>query len=123
MIAYLYAGVAVIIAALSGALWLQSERLDACQARALGFESAYNQLAGAVKVQSAAVADLERKGAAASKQAQAALEAARTTNEARAGEIAALRARIDAPTPAPTKADPVAGTCTHALRLVREDLK
>jgi hypothetical protein len=108
----------VVLCALGGltiwALLERSGRLD-CAAHLAEFKAAYAQLAGAAQRQSAAVADLDAKGAAARAAGRQAAIAAAAEAKVRQGEIEALRAAASA-------AAPAGAGCREALERIRGQL-
>jgi hypothetical protein len=112
---YAILGALALAGALSSwALVERSGRLD-CAAHLAEFKAAYAQLAGAAQRQSAAVADLDAKGAAARAAGRQAAIAAAAEAKVRQGEIEALRAAVSAPAPA-------GAGCREALERIREQL-
>lgn len=93
-------GIAVIMAGLTlWALWERSGRLT-CEVARVEVTAAYTHLAAQVAEQNVKVKQLAQAGAQAREAGRQALIAAEATAQALSGEIAALRARIAAPTPA-----------------------
>jgi len=109
-------GVAAVIAGLT--IWVYSERAGrlACEVERVQIRDAYNVLAEKVQQQNAAVSDLQRKAAQAREAGRQAQIAAVALSESRAAEVAALQARIAAPTP-------VGQDCRDVWQAIRKSLQ
>lgn len=91
MIAYGFIGCAILIAALSGGLWLQTERLDIAHGQIENCEKEKESLAKSVIQQNRAVKKWQDTAEKRRKQAADALANAKTDSEDRDAEIARLR--------------------------------
>jgi len=92
MIAYGFIGCGLLIALLSGGLWMQTERLDVAHGQIENCEKEKEILAKAVIVQNRAVKGWQDTAEKRRKQAANALAKAQTDGQARDAEIARLRA-------------------------------
>lgn len=110
MIAYGFIGCAVLIALLSGGLWMQTERLDVAHGQIENCEKEKELLGKSVIKQNKAVSELSEKAAKRARIAQAALAKARQE----AGSLDAEIARLRASKPA---------DCAAAVATVKEGLK
>jgi len=92
MIAYGFIGCGLLIALLSGGLWMQTERLDVAHGQIENCEKEKEILAKAVIVQNRAVKGWQDTAEKRRKQAANALAKAQADGQARDAEIARLRA-------------------------------
>ena len=91
MILYGFLGCGLVIALLSGGLWMQTERLDVAQGQIENCEKEKEILGKSVIKQNRAVKKLEDTAAERQKQAAAALAKAREGQGSKDAEIARLR--------------------------------
>jgi len=91
MIAYGFIGCGLLIALLSGGLWMQTERLDVAHGQIENCEKEKETLAKSVIVQNRAVKGWQDTAEKRRKQAANALAKAQTDGQARDAEIARLR--------------------------------
>lgn len=91
MIAYGFLGCGIVIALLSGGLWLQTERLDIAHGSLENCQKSTELLAGSLYRQNKAVTALSEASAKRQKQAAIALKQAREGQGKADAEIARLR--------------------------------
>lgn len=91
MIAYGFIGCGLLIALLSGGLWMQTERLDVAHGQIENCEKEKEILAKSLITQNRAVKGWQDTAEKRGKQAKAALAKAQTDGQARDAEIARLK--------------------------------